>query len=236
MTSLENVHINTASRTGDGPGPFFIKDCALVALATGKRARMLQEFRNELIDIDESSIYHHYWGGLMLAHFDEPEFNNDFAAWIRHGIHDVILAERIAALDPSDFSDLESLRQEMIELIDMRIDECESLLWMRATLQFEFIRSQIIVFDTTRLLQHPTNLASAIEHFSTTSIFYHFIDARRRTAHANDDFSDWLAGFGAEFEPLREQIAEIDPYFSSLTELRTQLARIFQTYFRETDS
>ena len=172
----------------------------------------------------------------MLARFDEPEFNNDFAAWIRHGIHDVVLAERIAALDPSDFSDLESLRQEMIELIDMRIDECESLLWMRATQQFEFIRSQIIVFDTARLLQHPENLASAIEHFSTTSIFYHFIDARRRTAYGSDDFSDWLAGFGVEFEPLREQIAEIDPYFSSLTELRTQLIRIFQNYFRETDS
>ncbi len=235
MTPSEDVPANTTQSNGR-PGPFFIKDCALVALATGKRARMLQEFRNELIHIDESSIYHHYWGGLMLARFDEPEFNNDFAAWIRHGIHDVILAERIAALDPSEFSDIESLRQEMIELIDTRIDECEILLWMRATQQFEFVRSQIIVFDTARLLLHPANLASAIQHFSTSSIFYHFIVARRRTANGNDDFSDWLAGFGIEYESLREQIAGIDPYFSSLTELRTQLIRIFQNYFRETDS
>ncbi|MCB1949124.1 MAG: hypothetical protein H6940_09800 [Burkholderiales bacterium] len=226
----------TASDSVSRPGPFFIKDCALVALATGRRARMLQEFRNEITQIDESSIYHHYWGGLLQARFEEREFNNDFAAWVRHGIHDAILAERLAALDPTDFTDLESLRHEIIELIDMRLDECESLLWMRATQQFEFIRSQIIVFDTTWHLRQPAELASAIEQFSTSSIFYHFIDARRRTSHRCDDFSDWLAGFGADFMTLRERIAGIDPYFGSLTELRAQLGHLFKTHFRERGS
>ncbi len=217
------------------PGPFYIKDCALVALATGRRARMLQEFRSELVNIDESSIYHHYWGGLLQARFEEREFNNDFAAWIRHGIHDAILAERLAALDPTDFTDLELLRMEIIELIDMRLDQCEGLLWMRATQQFEFIRSQIIVFDTARSLQQPAELATAVAQLSTSSIFYHFIDARRRTAHRCDDFSDWLAGFGEKFSLLREQVAGIDPYFGSLGELRVQLAQVFQTHFQETD-
>ena len=196
---------------------------------------MLQEFRTELATIDESSIYHHYWGGLLQARFEEREFNNDFAAWIRHGIHDAILAERLAALDPTDFTDLESLRLEIIELIDMRLDQCEGLLWMRATQQFEFIRSQIIVFDTARSLQQPAELASTVAQLSTSSIFYHFIDARRRTAHRCDDFSDWLAGFGEEYSLLREQVAGIDPYFGSLGELRTQLAQLFQTYFKEAD-
>lgn len=233
MTTLDAAPTGTASESENRPGPFFIKDCALVALATGRRARMLQEFRNEITQIDESSIYHHYWGGLLQARFEEREFNNDFAAWIRHGIHDAMLAERLAALDPTDFADLELLRHEIIELIDMRLDECESLLWMRATQQFEFIRSQIIVFDTERCLQQPAELASAIEQFSTSSIFYHFIDARRRTQHRCDDFSDWLAGFGTQFNGLRKHIAGIDPYFGSLAELRIQLAQLFQTYFQE---
>lgn len=215
------------------PEPFYIKDCALVALATGKRARMLQEFRSELTDVDESSIYHHYWGGLMLARFEEREFNNDFAAWIRHGIHDAILAERLAALDPTDFPDLESLRHEIIELIDMRLDEYEGLLWMRATRQFEFIRSQIIVFDTELCLKQPRDLASEITKLSTSSIFYHFIDARRRTEHRCDDFSDWLAAFGDEYAILCEQLAGIDPYFGSLNELRAQLTKLFQSHFQE---
>lgn len=220
----------------NSPGPFYIKDCALVTLATGRQARVLQEFRSELVNISESSIYHHYWGGLLQARFEEREFNNDFAAWVRHGIHDSILAERLAALDPTDFPELELLRQEIIELIDMRLDECEGLLWMRATQQFEFVRSQIIVFDTSCCLEQPAELATAIEQLSTSSIFYHFIDARRRTEHRCDDFSDWLAGFGAEFTALREQIAGIDPYFGNLTELRTQLTQLFQSYFQEANS
>ncbi len=212
---------------------FSIKDCALVALATGRKARLLQEFRSELADIDAASIYHHFWGGLLQPRFDEREYNNDFAAWIWHGVHDAVLAERVAALAPNGFSDLDTLRREIIELIDIRLDEVEHLFWARATLQFEFICSQIVTFDTERRLQQPAELATNISSLSTSSIFYHFIDARRRTHDGRDDFSDWLSAFGEDFEPLREQLAGIDPYFGSLGELRERLAQLFTAYFQE---
>jgi hypothetical protein len=67
--------------------------------------------------------------GLLLPRFEEREYNNDFAAWIRHGIHDAVLAERLAALAPTSFPDLEALRREIIELIDTRLDEMEHLIW-----------------------------------------------------------------------------------------------------------
>jgi len=211
---------------------FSIKDCALVALATGKKARMLQEFRSHMAEIDAASIYHHFWGGLLLPRFEEREYNNDFAAWIRHGIHDAVLAERVAALAPTGFPDLEALRREIIELIDTRMDEMEYLMWARATGQFEFICSQIVVFDTGRRLGKPAELATSMPNLTTSSIFYHFIDARRRTSDYRDDFSDWLTGFGNEFGSLQEQLACIDPYFSSLSELREELALLFTAYFK----
>lgn len=212
--------------------PFSIKDCALVALATGKKARLLQEFRSELADIDTASIYHHFWGGLLQSRFEEREYNNDFAAWVRHGIHDAVLAERLSALAPTSFSDLEALRQEIIELIDMRLDEVEHLFWTRATKQFEFVHSQIVVFDTERQLRQPEELVSAMMKLSISSIFYHFIDARRRTSDGRDDFSDWLTAFGDEFSPLQEQLAGIDPYFGTLSELRDRLAQVFSSHFQ----
>lgn len=212
---------------------FYIRDCALVALATGRKARLLQEFRSELVDIDTASIYHHFWGGLLQPRFEEREYNNDFAAWVRHGIHDPVLAERLAALDPTNHTDLDLLRWEIIELLDARLDEVGDLFWSRATLQFEFIRSQIVVFNTEKRLQQPTELATAITGLSTSSIFYHFIDARRRTSDGRDDFSDWLTAFGDEFAPLQDQLAGIDPYFGSLSELRNQLARLFASHFWE---
>jgi hypothetical protein len=113
--------------SANGDKKFFsIKDCALVALATGKKARMLQEFRSQLAEIDAASIYHHFWGGLLLPRFEEREYNNDFAAWVRHGVHDAVLAERLAALAPTSFPDLEALRRVIIELIDTRLDDKRS--------------------------------------------------------------------------------------------------------------
>ena len=217
--------------TGSSAAPFSVKDCALVALATGKKARMLQEFRSELERIEAASIYHHFWGGLLQPRFEEREYNNDFASWMRHALHDLTLAERLAAVSPTQFSDLESLRREIIELIDTRLDEAEQLLWAPATRQFEFVCSQIVVFDTEQRLYAPADLATTAKNLSTSSIFYHFVDARRRTRAGRDDFSDWLAAFGPSFAPLLEQLAEIDPYFGNLSELRDELVALFGAYF-----
>lgn len=212
---------------------FAIKDCALVAMATGKKARNLPGMRSELKTIPPASIYHHFWGGLLEPRFEEREYNNDFASWVRHGIHDAILAERLAALDPTVVTDTEALRHEMIELIETRLDEAEYLHWTGASHQFEFICSQIVVFDTKRSFEKPVDLAMAISGLSTSSIFYHFIDARRRTANRKDDFSEWLGDCGAGLAPLLGELANVDPWFTSLTELRGELSRVFENFFPE---
>lgn len=210
---------------------FRVKDCALVALAAGRKARQLREFRRELTDIEVASIYHHFWGGLLQPRFEEREYNNDFAAWVRHGVHDAVLAERLAAVDPTAFDDLEAMRHEMLELIDQRMDEVEDLGWMRATRQFEFICSQIVTFDTGRRLERPAELAELVPGLSTSSVFYHFVDARRRSTAGRDDFSEWLSLFGGKYDELTHELAGIDPYFGSLGDLRRQLCRVFQTHF-----
>jgi hypothetical protein len=210
----------------DHPSVFRVKDCALVALATGRKARSLQEFREILRTVEAGSIYHHFWGGLLQPRFEEREFNNDFASWVRHGIHDAVLAERLAALHPARFTDLDELRTEIVDLIDDRIDEADHLLWTRPTEQFEFIRSQVVVFDTEDRLQHPRELAGHVPRLTTSSVFYHFIDARRRTPDHLDDFSDWLGAWGDEFRPVMECLAGVDPYFGSLAELRSELATV----------
>jgi hypothetical protein len=204
-----------------------------VALATGRKARLLQELRRELVDIDIASIYHHFWGGLLQPRFEEREYNNDFASWVRHSIHDAVLAERLSALAPTRFADLEALRHEIIELIDTRLEEVEHLIWSRATQQFEFVCSQIVVFDTGRRLHRPEDLAPILPQLPISSIFYHFIDARRRTPQRHDDFSDWLTGFGDDYVPLIEHIAGIDPFFDSLGKLRERLVQVFTSWFPE---
>ena len=207
--------------------PFAIKDCALLVLATGKKARSLQELRQALGEVVPASIYHHFWGGLLQPRFEEREYNNDFASWVRHGIHDGVLAERLAALDPTQFRDLEALRIELLEMIDSRLDDVEHLAWAHASEPFVFVCSQMVVFDTHKQLRHPGELAALVPELSTSSIFYHFIDARTRTESGLDDFSEWLGGFGGIYEPLRQRLAGMDPYFNSLSDLRERLGSAF---------
>jgi hypothetical protein len=212
------------------PDPFAVKDCALIAIATGERANDLRELRDRLETTRPGCIYYHFWGGLLRSSFDDPEYQNDFAVWAYHGLHDRFLAERLALVDPTDFDDLEDLRRELIEIIEERLDENELVSWTAAHQQFQFIRSQIVVFDTGIRISNPKELKELIPQLTVGSVFYHFVDARRRTPNKIDDFSEWLIGFADNYDELFEQIASLDPYFKSLTELRAQLGEIFKEY------
>ena len=213
--------------------PFAVKDCTLIAIATGIKAQSLREMRDKLADIHSGSIYYHFWGSLLSPRFNEPEFNNDFASWSYHALHDMILAERLAVIDPTHFRNIEDLRQEVIDVIEERLYEIESVPFAKSSQQFNFVRSQIVVFDTHKRIKKPEELSYTLQNFSSGNIFYHFIDARRRTEKNTDDFREWLNGFGEKYSELSNLIANIDPYFTTLPELRKNLSQLFKHYFNE---
>jgi hypothetical protein len=215
--------------------PFAVKDCALIAIATGTRAQGLRELREHLRDIDAGCIYYHFWGGLLRPRFDDPEYHNDFAIWVAHALHNKRLAERLALIDPEVFQGMEDLRNELIEIIEESLDETEYPPLSRRDDQFEFVRSQIVVFDTKLTLSSPEDLVQVLPHLSLGSIFFHFIDARRRNRNALDDFSTWLLDFGEEYRRVREGIEEVCPYFSSLKDLRDRLGEIFRIHLERKD-
>ncbi len=205
------------------PEPFAVKDCTLIAIGTGERAQNLRELRDHLVTTHPGCIYYHFWGGLLRPHFDDPEYQNDFAAWAWRGLHDTRLAERLAIIDPAEFNDIEALRREVIEVIEERLEETEMVPWAKSGHWFYFTRSQIVVFDTKVRIESPEMLSDYFSRMSVGSIFYHYIDARRRSATKKDDFSEWLSGYGDAYAGLVQCLSAIDPYFSTLTELREEL-------------
>ncbi|MDW7711258.1 MAG: DUF5752 family protein [Deferrisomatales bacterium] len=209
------------------PAAFRLKDCALLSLATGVRAQSLKELRDGLLAVPESSLYHHFWGRLLRPRFDEPEYNNDFATWVHRALHEKGLAERLSMVIPADFRDLEQVRQEVVELVEQRLDESEWNPWARADAQFHFLRARMVIFDTGSSVGSPEELARVLPNLPTGSVYYHFIDARRRTEGHTDDFSAWLAGWGGPCAGLRDELSGFDPYFSSLKEIRRQLVEVF---------
>ncbi len=213
--------------------PFAVRDCALITLATAIKAQNLREFRDGLERMPAGSVYHHFWGRLLRPQFDEPEYISDFASWAYHGLHEKSLAEQLSVISPVDFDDPESLRLELIEVVEQRLDQSELVPWARADQQFHFLDSQIVVFDTGLRIERPSEMGACLATLSTGSIYYHFIDARNRTEQRCDDFSAWLAGFGEDVQPLRQALMAVDPYFSSLKEIGQIVTGIFRQFFPE---
>jgi hypothetical protein len=215
---------------------FEIKDCALIAIATGQRAQNLRELINLLQRIDLNSIYYHFWGGLLRPRFDNPEYHNDFAIWVAHSLHNKTLAERLALIDPAKYDSMSRLRDEIIDIIEEDLDETEYPVWSKRDDQFEFISSKLVVFNTNVSIKNPLEMADLLSNMSLGSIFFHFIDGRRRNENEMDDFRKWLMQFDDRHKELIEHIEVIDPYFSSLAELRTHLTEAFKNYQGDTKS
>lgn len=220
----------TESLIQAGDPTFEVRDCALAAIATGKRAQNLKELRDELLTIEGASIYHHFWGALLQPAFDDPLYNNDFARWVHARLHNQSLAERLGVIDPTDFQDLEELRRELVDVIEQELDATEFLFWTSSDEAFHFLRSQIVVFDTGEKLTEPSRLPRVLETMSSGSVFYHFVDARRRTPEGIDDVRTWLQDLDRErYAAVCALCANVDPFFKSLHELRDELVAVFKT-------
>jgi hypothetical protein len=222
-------------RKQDGPvasdGGFAIKDCALAAIATGRHAQNLKELRDEIETIDPACLLYHFWAGLLRPIFDDPRFNNGFARWVFQSLHNQPLAERLSVIDPTDFDTPDGLRRELVDVIEEELDRSEVLPWTSREQQFFFIRSQIVVFSTNRTIHDPSELPDAVATMTASSIFYHFIDARRRTPNGVDDFSTWLTDLqDVKYAQLCTRLAGVDPYFKTLLEIREELLEVFNEY------
>lgn len=209
---------------------FRLLDCALITISTGEQAQNLRELRDRLLVTHDGSIYYHFWGVMLRHTYTDPEYQNDFAVWAARALHDHVIAERLSLIDPNIFSSIEDLRKETIEIIEQHLYEREHVPWARTGEQFQFIRSQIVIFDTKQRVSSPEEFSDIIPALPLGSIFYHFIDSRRRTNESLNDFSVWLSRFGNEYLPLINRLDVIDPYFTTLSGLRDEIADAFTCF------
>lgn len=209
------------------PAPFAVMDCSLMTQALGRSAQTLRELRDHIATVPLQSIAHHFYDALLRPAFDDPEYRNDFALWASRQLHDAQLAERLGVIDPLDYPDLRPVRQHMLEVIEDRLAELPYVPQVTRGREFHFLRSRFVVFDTGVRAETPASLGGWIDHLSTGSVFFHFIEARRRPPLRLDDFSAWLADWGPDYVHVRDCLAAVDFQHWSLTELRERVARCF---------
>lgn len=215
--------------------PFTVKDCALITRMAGvDNAINLRELRERLRNCPVECLFHHFCETVIRPTFDDPEFRNDFAVWAARDLQDRVLAERLGIINPYDYTDFEDLRHTVIEIIDDRLSEVPYIPWVKQGNDFRFMRAVTVVFDTGLQLETPEDLVSALSEVSLGSIYYHYVEARRRTENHTDDFTAWLTEFGKPAEGLIEVLAGVDFYYISLKDLKTQLVRATTPFRKET--
>lgn len=207
--------------------PFQIKDCALILRMSGLRSAVnLRELRDRIEICPAGSIYHHFCQTQLRPTFDDPDYRNDFAVWALRGLNDRILAERLGILNPYEFESIEALRIAVLDILDLRLSELAHVPWARRGEEFYFKQALTVVFDTGKTIERPEDLPEAISRMTTSSVYYHFLEARRRVEAGLDDFSAWLKLWNSCGEPLIKAFRGLDFYFLNLKELQAEIHKV----------
>ena len=207
------------------PEPFRFMDCALTTISLGRSAHNLRELRDWVAVVPVQSISHHFFETLLRPGFDDPEYRNDFAVWARRQLRDDVVAERLGAIEPLEHETLESVRQVVLDIIEDRLAETLHVPVAAPGQEFYFLRSQQVILDTGEQAATPADLAAQIPTLPTGSIYYHFVEGRKRPPLRIDDFSTWLESWGPSTAQCRACLAKIDYALWSLTELRAHMSK-----------
>lgn len=205
--------------------PFEIRDCALLTRMSGLPAAVnLRELRDRISICSPEVLYHHFCETPMVPTFDNPDYRNDLAVWVKLDLGDRVLSERLGIIDPYGFADMEELRGVVLDLIDERLSEVPVVPFALPGAELYFMQATTVVFNSGRVIEHPGELPDAVRRMTNGSIYFHFLEARRRSPAGTDDFTAWLSEWGSEYESSIQRVRRIDFVFLSLTELRSAIA------------
>ena len=91
------------------------------------------------------------------------------------------------------------------------------------------MESRLVAYNTGQVFETPVALAEAVGRLPLRSLFCHVHEARRRTGGQTDDFSHWLAAYGAD-AALVDHLRKIDFYALNLSQLRTAIQEVLQLH------
>jgi len=207
--------------------PFRIIDCALLQKMSGLPAAInLREMRERISSCSRNVLYHHFCETPLKPTFDYPDYRNDLAVWAKQRLGDDILAERLGIIDPYSFSSIDDLRKMVLEIFDERLNEVEVVPSSSKGYEFYFMETTIIIFDTGNKINHPDELSASIRNMTNSSIYFHVLDAKRRSIKGIDDFSTWLQTSEGNWDHYISAIQSIDVMFFTLGEIKNELVRL----------
>lgn len=213
-----------ASGSVNGVEPFAFQTERHLVVLTGRKARNLCELQEHLHKVSGASIFYHTHYLFLTHNFGKPRFHNEFAHWASHALQEEGLAERLTAIDLLAMTSIRDLRTAIITTVEKYLGEGRRLRECPPGDLFHFCEAKSFVSHTGLVAGSPRELFEMVGHATDASLYFHFFQARLRLERPTNDFSAWLTKHG---EPrLAQAIDRLNPYDSTLAELREQIVKI----------
>ena len=200
---------------------------------TGLKAKNLQELADLLKTVPESVIYYHTHHFLEEYQYLTPQPPNDLALWVDEALGDEVLAERLASVDTTEFTNLQSLRERHVSIIEEYICQSATLREAAQGDEFYFVKSISVIVPTHHEANDLREFVESLRKISSGSLYFHLFESKLRLGRGLNDFSAWLAGALGE-EDLAQKIARLDPYACTLEGLRTSIIQLIEKELGET--
>ena len=198
--------------------PFQFMECATILKATGKKARDIRELRKIIASIGEESLFLHTCQYFLKGHV--LEYTNDFAHWVGENLEERALSERLSNIDPFALKGMDELRKEILSGIDDYLDQFPEPRSALPGGEFYFNESVSMIFFSGIQARNLAEFLIAVRYVDTSSLYYHFYEARIR--HESDDFSTWVEEALGD-AALARKMRAIDPFMYSIERIRARL-------------
>lgn len=198
--------------------PFHFMAAATLTRICGVEVRTLAELLEKLRVISVDSVFNHTFQSLSTHHYLTEGFSNDFAQWALAACNTPELAERLAGLDIRQYESVESLRADLLQVLEEYVQAQPQRAQQKAFEPFYFCEASIVTVPTDWRVQTVAEFSEALRHVSVHTLHYHFVAARLRGPTKND-FSAWIED-SLELPELADHIEHIDIYTNTLEGVR----------------
>ena len=207
--------------------PFHFHSCWELREMLGRRAFDERELLEHLEEVPLDSIYFHTYSFCLRQRGLPGVYPNDFATWAAIQVRDRVLGEKLGIIDPQDFPDLESLRAEVVSLID------DHLAQLRSVPRIMFGFGEPFYFMQSRALEIPTGVKvrtlrefrNALATLDTGVVYLHLVEARGRKGRRRGDFAAWVDE-QLGLRDLAARMGRLNPYQQSLEDIRHRLVAL----------
>ena len=207
--------------------PFIFRDSIRLTSPTGTSAATLREFLVGIETVVPEVLHHHLRETPLRYPFRPGDLPNDFSIWAARGLEDSALAERLAVLDPFHERDIETLRERVVEAVEISLEEDHYGRSVLPGREFFFARSFAVEIELGITASTMEELLRCLEIIPGTSLYYHVYEARLRNPDGRDDISVWLdTSLGAQYLTVR--LSDLDIYLLSLENCRRVIIELLE--------